>query len=48
MRGALLDARNLVADVAAAGSKRAQFVQSGIEFGDWLFEIEVASHGDPV
>jgi hypothetical protein len=48
LRGALLDACDLVTDVAAAGRERAQFVELGIEFGDRLFEIEIASHCDPV
>ena len=44
LRGLVLDPRNLFADVAAGGRQCAQFVDLGVEFGDWLFEIKVAAH----
>src|SRR5205085_207444 len=44
LRGLFLDAGNLLGDIAAAGCQRAQFLDLGIEFGDRLFEVEVAAH----
>ena len=44
LRRLVLDARNLLADVAAAGSERAQFIDLGIELGDGLFKIEITAH----
>ena len=44
LRRFLLDPGDLVADVAAVGRERAQLVDLGLEFGDGLFEIEIAAH----
>ena len=41
----VLDPRDFVGNIAAAGGKRAQFVDPGVQFGDGLFEIEIAAHG---
>ena len=40
----VLDPRNLIADVAAGRCQCAQFVDLGLEFGDGLFEVEIAAH----
>ena len=40
----VLDARDLVADVAAGRRQRAQFIDLGLEFGDGFFEVEIAAH----
>jgi hypothetical protein len=44
LRRLLLDLGDLVADVAAIGGECAQLVDLGLEFGDGLFEIEIAAH----
>ena len=44
LRRLLLDACNLLGDVAAAGGQRAQLVDLRIELGDGLFKIQVAAH----
>ena len=44
LRRLLLDARHFLADVAAAGGKRAQLVHLGVEFGDGFFKIQIAAH----
>ncbi len=44
LRRLVLDPRNLIADVAAGRCQRAQFVDLRFEFGDGLFEVEIAAH----
>src|SRR5258708_25302787 len=44
LRRLVLDARNLVGDVAAGSRQRAQFIDLGFELGDGLFEIEIRAH----
>ena len=44
LRRLVLDARDLIADVAAGGRQRAQLVDLGLEFGDGFFEVEIAAH----
>ena len=44
LRRLVLDSRNLIADVAARRCQRAQFIDLGLQFGDGLFEVEIAAH----
>jgi len=47
LRRLVLDARDLVADVAAGCRERAQLVDLGLEFGNGFFEVEIAGASDP-
>jgi len=44
LRRLVFHSRDFLADVAAGGRQRAQFIDLGIEFGDGLFKIKVTAH----